>query len=89
MMNKMPVRQRKPVKWAIALAVVMAAAPLALQAENRTLEIDDLRLEVGLSTPVLSPDGSQVIITTSVPNYEENRSDTKMLLIYIATGEQR
>jgi len=88
-MNKMPIRQRKPVKWAIALAVVMAAAPLALQAENRTLEIDDLRLEVGLSTPVLSPDGSQVIITTSVPNYEENRSDRKMLLIDIATGEQR
>ena len=88
-MNKMPIRQRKPVKWAIALAVVMAAAPLALQAENRTLEIDDLRLEVGLSTPVLSPDGSQVIITTSVPNYEDNRSDRKMLLIDIATGEQR
>jgi len=88
-MNKMPIRQRKPVKWAIALAVVMAAAPLALQAENRTLEIDDLRLEVGLSTPVLSPDGSQIIITTSVPNYEENRSDRKMLLIDIATGEQR
>ena len=85
----MPVRQRKPVKWAITLAVVMAAAPLALQAENRTLEIDDLRLEVGLSTPVLSPDGSQVIITTSAPNYEENRSDRKMLLIDIATGEQR
>jgi len=88
-MKTMPVRQRVPIEWAIALALLMVATPIALRGENRTLEIDDLRLEVSLSTPVLSPDGSQVIITTSVPNYEDNRSDRKMLLIDIATGEQR
>ncbi len=88
-MKTMPARQRVHIEWAIALALLMVATPIALRGENRTLEIDDLRLEVSLSTPVLSPDGSQVIITTSVPNYEENRSDRKMLLIDIATGEQR
>ncbi len=83
------IRRKIRLGWALALAVVMAALPAALHAQDRTLEIDDLRLEVGLSTPVLSPDGSQAILITSIPNYDDNRTDRKMLLIDIATGEQR
>lgn len=82
-------RQTVPIEWAIALTLLLVAAPIALWGEDRRLEIDDLRLEVSFSTPVLSPDGSQLIVTTSIANYEENRSDRKMLLIDIATGEQR
>ena len=72
-----------------ANAVTMAAAPTSLHAQNRTLEIDDLRLEVGLSTPVLSPDGSQAIVRTSTPNYDDNRIERTLILVDIATGEQR
>lgn len=55
-----------------ANAAAMAAAPTSLHVQNRTLEIDDLRLEVGLSTPVLSPDGSQaktVVVTLRCSHY--------------------
>ncbi len=81
--------RRIRLELALSLAVVMVAAPTSLYAQNRTLKIDDLRLEVDLSTPVLSPDGSQVILITSTPNYDDNRTDSKMLLIDIATGVQR
>ena len=63
--------------------------PTSLHAQNRTLEIDDLRLEVDLATPVLSPDGSQVIVRVSTPNYDDNRIERTLILVDIATGAQR
>jgi len=73
----------------VALTTALTAAPSILAAQTRTLEVDDLRLEVGVSTPVLSPDGSQAVVTTSTPNYEDNRFDRMLILVDIATGEQR
>ncbi len=67
----------------------MAAVPSSLHAQNRTLEIDDLRLEVDLATPVLSPDGSQAIVRVSTPNYDDDRIERTLILIDIATGAQR
>jgi dipeptidyl aminopeptidase/acylaminoacyl peptidase len=64
-------------------------APKAIHAQGRTLEVDDLRLEVGVSSPVLSPDGSQAVVITSTPNYEDNRFDRTLILVDICTGEQR
>jgi dipeptidyl aminopeptidase/acylaminoacyl peptidase len=62
---------------------------MAVSGQERTLEIDDLRLEIGVATPVLSPDGSQAIVTTSTPNYNDNRFDRTLVLVEIATGEAR
>ena len=73
----------------VALTVIATAAPTVLFAQERTLDIDALRLEVGVSTPVLSPDGSQAIVTTSTPNYDDNRFERTLVLVDIATGEQR
>ena len=72
-----------------ALTFSLTGAPTSMLAQGRSLEIDDLRLEVGVSTPVLSPDGSQSVVTTSTPNYEDNRFDRTLILVDIATGEQR
>ena len=80
-----PLRRRVPSNLVVVLTVIVTG----VLAQERTLEVDDLRLEVGVSTPVLSPDGSQAIVTTSTPNYEDNRFDRTLVLVDIATGAQR
>ena len=88
-MTGSPLHRRVPVGLVVALTVVLTAAPTILFGQGRTLEVDDLRLEVGVSNPVLSPDGSQAVVTTSTPNYEDNRFDRTLILVDIATGEER
>jgi Tol biopolymer transport system component len=71
-----------------ALLFVLVAADAAI-AQARALEVDDLRLAVGLSSPVLSPDGQYAVIQPSTPNYEDNRFDRTLVLVEVDTGEQR
>ena len=71
------------------LIVFVIGAWAAVVAQDRALEIDDMRLEVGVENPVLSPDGIQVIVTTSTPNYEDNRFDKTLVLVDVTSGEQR
>ena len=72
------------------LTVILIGASAGVAAQDRTLEIDDLRLEVDIDYYlVLSPDGSQIIITTSTPNYEDNRFDRTLILVDVASGEHR
>ncbi len=70
----------------VALGAVLAPA---LSAQTRTLTVDDLRLEVGLSDPVISPDGRSVVVVTSRPNYEDNRFDRTLILVDVATGAEK
>jgi dipeptidyl aminopeptidase/acylaminoacyl peptidase len=72
---------------AVLPAVVLTPVPGA--AQNRALTVDDLRLEVGVSAPALSPDGQRVVVVTSTPNYDDNRFDRTLVLIDLATGEER
>jgi dipeptidyl aminopeptidase/acylaminoacyl peptidase len=51
--------------------------------------VDDLRLEIGVSSPQISPDGSAIVVVTSSPNYEDNRFDRTLILVDAETGEQR
>ena len=71
------------------LAAGASVAPPALEAQGRTLTVDDLRLEVGVSSPQISPDGHAVVVVTSRPNYEENRFDRTLVLVDVATGGWR
>jgi dipeptidyl aminopeptidase/acylaminoacyl peptidase len=70
-----------------------SAMPLVLpgvaQCETRRITTDDLRLEVGLSSPALSPDGSWIAVVVSRPDYEENRFARSLVLVDAATGAQR
>ncbi len=76
----------------VLLATVVAIVALfvpGLSAQTRTLTVDDLRLDVGLSAPAISPDGQAVVIVTSRPNYDDNRFDRTLVLVDVATGAQR
>jgi dipeptidyl aminopeptidase/acylaminoacyl peptidase len=63
--------------------------PTSLRAQARPLTVDDLRLEVGVSSPEISPDGASIVLVTSRPNYEENRFDRTLVLVDVATGEAK
>ena len=88
-MTTSPNHRRARSNLIVALTVVLTGAPSIVFAQGRSLEVDDLRLEVGVSTPVLSPNGRQAVVTTSTPNYEDNRFDRTLVLVDIATGAER
>jgi dipeptidyl aminopeptidase/acylaminoacyl peptidase len=71
------------------LAFTLAAMPALAAAQTRVLGIDDLRLEVGVSSLALSPDGAAAIVVTSRPNYDENRFDRTLVLVDLRTGGER
>ncbi len=88
-MSTFPIGRRVPVALFSALILFQAGAPGSLLAQGGTLKVDDLRLEVGLQGPALSPDGRQAIVTSSTPNYENNRYDQTLVLIDLISGEER
>lgn len=84
-------RSRAPISWGLmALALLLPiATPAVSEAQERALTVDDLRLEVGLSGPELSPDGRWAVVVTRRPDYEENRFTRSLVLVDLTTGERR
>ena len=68
---------------------LLAAALTPIAAQERTLSIDDFRLEIDIGGPALSPDGRQAVIVRSTRNYDENRYDQTLILVDVASGTQR
>jgi len=69
-------------------ALGLAGAPSAIVAQERTLQVDDLRLEARLSAPVLSPDGRFAVVTKITPDYDENRFARTLILVDVETGDR-
>jgi hypothetical protein len=84
-------RSTAPIAWGLwALALLLpTATPAGLGAQAPALTVDDLRLEVGLSGPEVSPDGRRAVVVTSRPDYEENRFERSLVLVDLGTGERR
>jgi Tol biopolymer transport system component len=51
--------------------------------------LDDLRNTVGISSPETSPDGKSLVIIVSRVNWDEDRYDSQLVLVDVATGAQR
>ncbi|HEY7981829.1 MAG TPA: S9 family peptidase [Candidatus Eremiobacteraceae bacterium] len=77
-------------RFAIA-ASCCALAMLAtfFQADARAITLDDMRRIVDVSDPQVSPDGKSVAIVVSRVNWNEDRRDSSIVLIDLATGSQR
>ena len=72
------------------LAVLLAlAAPGRAKAQARKIELSDLQKIVGVSEPAISPDGKSIVIIVSRVNWDEDRYDSQLVLVDIATGAQR
>ncbi len=71
---------------AMLLALV---APSPAMAQARKIELGDLQKIVDVSNPVISPDGKSIVIVVSRVNWDEDRYDSQLVLVDIATGAQR
>lgn len=71
----------------ILLAVLLAAGTVS--AHQRRIQLDDLAKVVTVSDPQISPDGKSIVCVVSRPNFEEDRTDSELVVIDVATGAQR
>lgn len=71
------------------MALLILAAPGRARAQRRKIELGDLQKLVGVSEPAISPDGRSIVIIVSRVNWDEDRYDSQLVLVDIATGAQR
>lgn len=72
------------------LAVLFAlTVPGHARARARKIELSDLRKIVDVSNPAISPDGKSIVILVSRVNWDEDRYDSQLMVVDIATGAQR
>src|SRR5258707_5279669 len=69
------------------LAGFMAFVGLAQQ--PRRMQLDDLGRIVRVSDPQIAPDGKSIVVVVARANYDEDRYDTDLVLVDIASGNQR
>ena len=74
-----------------ALVVISACALRAAAADSprHTAALADLGVQVGLSSPAISPDGKSIAVVTSRANYADNRFEHELLLVDSASGARR
>jgi dipeptidyl aminopeptidase/acylaminoacyl peptidase len=78
------VRRSSALALGIALVVAWPHASAA-----RTIGIADLRSEVGVETPVISPDGKSIAVVTNWADFDKDKYVGRLMLIDVATGSQR
>jgi len=73
------------------LSACLSAALLATPsfAAARVFNLNDIRRIVDVSDPQLSPDGRSIAVIVSRVNWDEDRRDSSLVLIDVATGAQR
>jgi dipeptidyl aminopeptidase/acylaminoacyl peptidase len=71
------------------MALLVLTVPGRAMAQARKIELDDLQKIVSVSSPEISPDGKSIVIIVSRVNWDEDRYDSQLVLVDIATGAQR
>ena len=75
------------------LGMLAALLPLAAlggaDAQSRKIELGDIQRIVDVSSPEISPDGKSIAIIVTRVNWDEDRHDSKLVLVDIPTGAQR
>ncbi len=74
---------------AASCAFLVLVAYGSTEAQARKIELADLQKIVGVSSPEISPDGKSIVIIVSRVNWDEDRYDSQLVLVDIATGAQR
>ena len=59
------------------------------QSAKTSFKLKDLQKLVNLSSPAISPDGSQIAIIVSKPDWEKDKSDQEIDLVNVADGSLR
>jgi dipeptidyl aminopeptidase/acylaminoacyl peptidase len=69
--------------------VFLLLGALCLAAAKPRVTTEDLMRTVNVSDPQLSPDGKSIACVVSRPNVAENRGESEIVLVDVATGKQR
>jgi len=78
-----------PVFILIFVFVIITRSQTAVPTQKRAIRLEDSSKIVTVSDPQISPDGKSVVIVVSRQNFEEDRNDTELVLVDVATGAQR
>src|SRR6185369_1940664 len=92
MMSTRPGAFRSRTALAVSTLLPLVAGLLLLPgaaASAGRFDLDALARLTRVSDPQISPDGRSIGVIVSRPNYEDNRTDSEMVLVDIATGAQR
>ena len=58
-------------------------------AQQRRMQLEDLARVVRVSDPQIAPDGKSIVVVVARANYDENRYDSDLVLVNVASGNQR
>lgn len=73
----------------VMLFATALGAPDAALCQSRRFELADLAKLAQLADPEISPDGRFIVMVVSRPNFHDDRYDSELVLIDVATGVQR
>lgn len=71
------------------LAIIPCLLLWASVAQARTLALSDLRKEVTLADPQLSPDGRQIALLIARSNFDTDSAEEQIVIVDAATGRKR
>src|SRR5437870_13544617 len=69
--------------------LLISVLAVAAVAQPRRMQLDDLGRIVRVSDPQVAPDGKSIVIVVGRANYDENRYDADLVLVDVASGNQR
>ena len=73
----------------LALFCICGAGAQTASSQTRRFDLDASAKIVRLSDPNISPDGKSIVVVVARANFEENRWESELTLVDIATGAQR
>lgn len=79
-------RYALPLILAVLLAIVATGR---VDAQARKIELSDIQKIVRVSSPQISPDGKSIVVVVARVNWEEDRRDSQLVLVDIASSAQR
>jgi dipeptidyl aminopeptidase/acylaminoacyl peptidase len=71
------------------LILISLLAAVGRAQQPRRMQFDDLGRVVRVSDPQIAPDGKSIVIVVARANYDEDRYDADLVLVDIASGNQR
>ncbi|HEV8199800.1 MAG TPA: hypothetical protein VGS03_07260, partial [Candidatus Polarisedimenticolia bacterium] len=84
MMSNRPGPFRSRTAFAVSTLLPLIAGLLLLPgtaASAGRFDLDTLARLTRVSDPQISPDGRSIVVIVSRPNYEDNRTDSEMVLV--------
>jgi dipeptidyl aminopeptidase/acylaminoacyl peptidase len=73
----------------VAAAVLAAATFVSAPAAPRSMQLDDLRKLVAITSPAISPDGKRAVVVVSRINWKDDRYDRNLDIIDLTTHARR